>query len=249
MSARILVVDNVLNLKLLEARLSAEYFEVQTATTGEETLIICAAGKCDVVLLDVMMPGMDGFEVCRRLKSDPTTTHIPVVMVTALDHPRDRVRGLECGADNFLTKPVDEVALIARVRSLSRLKLVMDELRARALTSAALGVSDMIAEPWGAEAIAGRIILIDNRPRSCERIFDTLAGNHDVCPKATRRRRCFGRLRANLIWRSSRSSLKITMACAYVANCARWSVPVKYPSWPSPTPTTSRESCAASIWV
>jgi two-component system cell cycle response regulator len=181
MSARILVVDDVpSNLKLLEARLSAEYFEVETATTGEETLVICAGGKCDVVLLDVMMPGMDGFEVCRRLKSDPSTAHIPVVMVTALDHPRDRVRGLECGADDFLTKPVDEVALIARVRSLSRLKVVMDELRGRALSSAAVGACEMMVEPWGAESIGGRILLVDNRPRSFERIFDALSTNHHV---------------------------------------------------------------------
>ena len=79
-----------------------------------------------------MMPDMDGFEVCRRLKSNPATHHIPVVMVTALDQPSDRVRGLEAGADDFLTKPVSDVALIARVRSLARLKMVTDELRMRA---------------------------------------------------------------------------------------------------------------------
>ena len=89
-------------------------------------------GRCDIVLLDVMMPGMDGFEVCRRLKTDPATAHLPVVMVTALDQPADRVRGLEAGADDFLTKPIDEIALIARVRSLARLKVVLDELRNRA---------------------------------------------------------------------------------------------------------------------
>src|SRR5450631_727237 len=141
MTARILVVDDLLpNVKLLEARLTAEYFQVQTAMTGAEALSIVARGDCDVVLLDVMMPAMDGFEVCRRLKSDPATAHIPVIMVTALDHPRDRVRGLDCGADDFLTKPIDELALIARVRSVARLKLVIDELRARVLTSASLGI-------------------------------------------------------------------------------------------------------------
>ena len=102
MTARILVVDDVLpNIKLLEARLTAEYFEVLTATHGLDALSICAEGQCDIVLLDVMMPGMDGFEVCRRLKADPATAHIPVVMVTALDQPADRVRGLEAGADDF----------------------------------------------------------------------------------------------------------------------------------------------------
>ena len=119
MTARVLVVDDIpANVKLLEARLSAEYFDVVTAMSGAEALTICERAECDIVLLDVMMPDMDGFEVCRRLKANPATHHIPVVMVTALDQPSDRVRGLEAGADDFLTKPVSDVALIARVRSL-----------------------------------------------------------------------------------------------------------------------------------
>ena len=113
MTARVLVVDDVpANVKLLEARLSAEYFDVITADSGAEALAMCERAECDIVLLDVMMPDMDGFEVCRRLKSNPATHHIPVVMVTALDQPSDRVRGLEAGADDFLTKPVTDVALI-----------------------------------------------------------------------------------------------------------------------------------------
>src|SRR5246127_58079 len=143
MTARILVVDDVpANLKLMEARLSAEYFDVITAMSGEEALTTCERAKCDIVLLDVMMPDMDGFEVCRRLKAGVTTHHIPVVMVTALDQPSDRVKGLESGADDFLTKPVSDVALIARVRSLTRLKLVTDELRMRAATSKEIGIHD-----------------------------------------------------------------------------------------------------------
>ena len=143
MTARVLVVDDILpNVKLLEARLSAEYFDVISATNGVEAIEIAREGRCDVILLDVMMPGMDGFEVCRRLKSDPLTMHVPVVIVTALDQPADRLRGLTAGADDFLTKPVDEIALIARVRSLSRLKVMLDELRARVMTSATLGLKD-----------------------------------------------------------------------------------------------------------
>jgi two-component system cell cycle response regulator len=181
MTARILVVDDLLpNVKLLEARLTAEYFQVQTAMTGAEALSIVARGDCDVVLLDVMMPAMDGFEVCRRLKSDPATAHIPVIMVTALDHPRDRVRGLDCGADDFLTKPIDELALIARVRSVARLKLVIDELRARVLTSASLGISDPAVDAFGEETINGRVLLIDDQPRSCERILGALTPMHKV---------------------------------------------------------------------
>ena len=106
MSARILVVDDVLaNVRLLEARLKAEYFDVRTARGGVEALEITRSERIDVVLLDIMMPGLSGFDVCTALKSDPKTAPIPIVIVTALDGPEDRVRALECGADDFLTKP------------------------------------------------------------------------------------------------------------------------------------------------
>src|SRR3979409_839112 len=115
MSARILVVDDVpANVKLLEARLSAEYFDVLTASNGAEALDICTRSECDIILLDVMMPDMDGFEVCRRLKSNPATHFVPVVIVTALDSPADRVRGLEAGADDFPAKAVYDVVVLAR---------------------------------------------------------------------------------------------------------------------------------------
>src|SRR6202045_2000189 len=147
MSARVLVVDDVpANAKLLEARLTAEYFDVVTATSGAEALAICERGQCDIILLDVMMPEMDGFEVCRRLKGNPATHHIPVVMVTPLDQPSGRVRGLEAGADDFLTKPVSDIALIARVRSLVRLKMMTDELRMRAVTSKEIGIENPARE-------------------------------------------------------------------------------------------------------
>src|SRR6202012_5947144 len=143
MTARVLVVDDILsNVKLLEAKLSAEYFEVLTAFNGEQALARVAAELPDIVLLDVMMPGMDGFEVCRRIKADPRSAHIPVVMVTALDQPSDRVAGLEAGADDFLTKPVDDAALFARVRSLVRLKMMTDELRMRESTGQGMGLID-----------------------------------------------------------------------------------------------------------
>ena len=159
MTARVLVVDDIpANVKLLEARLSAEYFDVITATNGEEALATCERAKCDIVLLDVMMPDMNGFEVCRRLKAGVTTHHIPVVMVTALDQPSDRVKGLEAGADDFLTKPVSDVALIARVRSLARLKLMTDELRMRAVTSRDVGIRspepEALAKPVGTVAFS-----------------------------------------------------------------------------------------------
>ena len=141
MTARVLVVDDVLpNVKLLEAKLSSEYFDVLCASSGPDALEIVQRERPDVVLLDVMMPGMNGFEVCRRIKQEESTTHIPVIMVTALDQISDKVAGLEAGAEDFLTKPVDDVALFARVRSLVRLKLMVDELRNRECTGAVLGL-------------------------------------------------------------------------------------------------------------
>jgi two-component system cell cycle response regulator len=181
MTARILIVDDLLpNLKLLEARLSAEYFEVVTATSGAEALELANAGDCDIVLLDVMMPGMDGFEICRRLKANRATTHIPVIMVTALDRTADRLRGLEAGADDFLTKPVDEVALIARVRSLTRLKMMLDELRARAVTSANLGIRDGDPAPNQSLAENGKILLVEDRTNSADRVVAALRNFHSV---------------------------------------------------------------------
>src|SRR5690606_3812848 len=143
MSARIHVVaDAPINVRLLQAKLTAEYFDVVTASDGPSALEVMATEPPDIVLLDVMMPGMTGFEVCRRIKANPRWTHIPVVMVTALDLPEDRVEGLEAGADEFLTKPVDDLALLARVRSLVRLKMLMDEWRMRQETGQRLGMRD-----------------------------------------------------------------------------------------------------------
>jgi len=181
MTARVLVVDDVpANVKLLEARLSAEYFDVATAYSGTEALAMCERAECDIVLLDVMMPDMDGFEACRKLKSNPATHHIPVVMVTALDQPSDRVKGLEAGADDFLTKPVTDVALVSRVRSLARLKMVTDELRMRALTSKEIGIQNPEREAVAETGRAGRVLVVDDRQSSYERIVATLSAEHSV---------------------------------------------------------------------
>jgi len=181
MTARILIVDDVApNLKLLKARLTAEYFDVVTATNGFEALAICSRNDCDIVLLDVMMPGLDGIEVCRRLKQDPATLHIPVVMVTALDQPADRLRGLEAGADDFLTKPLDEMALIARVRSLSRLKIALEELRSRVLTLESFGMETSLSKAMSDEGKGGRIMLVDDRESSIEKVQVALRGLHTV---------------------------------------------------------------------
>jgi two-component system cell cycle response regulator len=180
-TARVLIVDDVpANLKLLDAKLSAEYFEVLQAASGPEALEVAQKELPDIVLLDVMMPGMDGFEVCRRLRADARTQHIPVIMVTALDQQSDRVQGLEAGADDFLTKPVNDVALFARVKSLVRLKMLMDELRMRESTGQRIGLVEP-GEPEGPSCeIKGRVLLLDDREISCRRIAETLAEVHDV---------------------------------------------------------------------
>ncbi len=164
MSARILVVDdNPLNVKLLAAKLSKDYYEVITAENGFDALRMAVDEQPDLILLDIMMPEIDGFEVCKRLKTDGATKHIPIVMVTALSDVADRVRGLEAGADDFLTKPINDVALMARVRSLLRLKRIMDEWRLREDTA------EMLAMPIAPEDAAdsaqgGQVLLVeDNR--------------------------------------------------------------------------------------
>jgi len=128
MSAKILVVDdNAKNVKLLAELLKAENYSVLTAESGEEALRLVAAEKPDLLLLDVMMPGMNGYEVCQTLRADRTNGILPVVMVTALDPTQERIKGLEAGADDFLTKPVNQPELLARVRSLLRIKALYDE--------------------------------------------------------------------------------------------------------------------------
>ncbi len=181
MTARVLVVDDILaNVKLLEARLSAEYFEVLSAFSGQEALDICERERVDVVLLDVMMPGMDGFEVCKHLKENPKTHHIPVVMVTALDQPSDKIQGLENGADDFLTKPVDDIALITRVKNLARLKMLNDEMVLRASTGKRLGMADNEALAKALTGGGGRVLVVDDHPRSAARLSEALSKAHET---------------------------------------------------------------------
>ena len=161
MTARILIVDDVpANTRLLEAKLSAEYYQVASAKDGFEALRMAQEWQPDLILLDVMMPGMDGFECCRKLKEDPATLHIPVVMITALGEPAERLHGLESGADDFLTKPVEYETLMARVRSLVRLKRLLDEWRARGDTARAMGLtSETVALP---SVTGARALVVDD---------------------------------------------------------------------------------------
>ena len=175
MSARILVVDDVpANVKILEAKLKASYFTVLSASNGYEALEAAASGAPDLILLDIMMPEMDGFECCRRLKADPALAHIPVVMVTALDHAEARVRGLEAGADDFLTKPPNDLALFARVRSLVRVKMMIDELRARDDTFRDMDAHNGPAGGLPELEATGRVMIVDSlasRAKMIERVL------------------------------------------------------------------------------
>ena len=179
MPARILIVDDMASsVKVLEAKLSGEYYEVVTARDGRAALEAVENDDPDLVLLDVMMPGMDGFDVCRRIKQNPKTTHIPVIMITALSGRDDLVRGLEAGADDFLTKPVNDIALFTRVRSLIRLKRTLEQWRLRQETSEKLGfmpdeTSDIDS---GTKA---RVILVDDSTVQKSNICEALAADED----------------------------------------------------------------------
>jgi two-component system cell cycle response regulator len=181
MSARILVVDDLLpNVKLLEAKLTSEYFDVITAYDGPTALDLIEQQPPDIVLLDVMMQGMDGFEVCRRIKERPESMHIPVVMITALSDASDRVRGIECGADDFLTKPVNDMALFARVRSLVRLKMVMDEWRLREQTTGQLGALDNHTPVIQLSAVNANVLVLDDNEVDAAKIVATLGQDDDT---------------------------------------------------------------------
>src|SRR2546425_5505360 len=136
---RILVVDDTpANVHILQARLSANGYDMVTATDGEAALAAVRESEPDLILLDVMMPKMDGFEVCRRLRADASLPFIPIIMVTARADPKDVVEGLEAGGDEYLTKPVDQTALVARVKSMLRIKKLHDVLEALAAEPAEL---------------------------------------------------------------------------------------------------------------
>ena len=128
-AAKILVVDDTANnVKLLKDLLTMKGYVVVTASSGPEGLEQIDKERPDLVLLDVMMPGMNGYDVCRRIRANPATGILPVVMVTALDPGPERIKGLEAGADDFLTKPINQPELLARVRSLLRIKELWDQI-------------------------------------------------------------------------------------------------------------------------
>ncbi|NDF12659.1 MAG: response regulator, partial [Proteobacteria bacterium] len=175
MTARVLIVDDLApNVKLLEAKLANEYYDYDSAMSGKEALVKVKQFKPDIILLDVMMPEMDGFETCKRLKADPETSYIPVVMVTALSDITDRVTGLQSGADDFITKPINDVHLFARVKSLVRIKMMLDELRLRDKTGSQFGLLEQANA--GIENLSGaKILVVDDDVVESKHIQETLA--------------------------------------------------------------------------
>ena len=130
--ARILVADDTpANVRMLEKRLQHHGYDVVVARDGEQALAVAHATHPDLILLDIMMPKVDGIAVCRRLKGDPAFPFTPIIMVTALADSKDVVAGLEAGGDDYLTKPVDQQALVARVRSMLRIKALHDTVQAQ----------------------------------------------------------------------------------------------------------------------
>ncbi|MDI9409280.1 MAG: PleD family two-component system response regulator [Candidatus Pacebacteria bacterium] len=179
MPGRILIVDDIAtNIKILEAKLEDDYYDIIQAESGMEALKLARIHSPDLIMLDIMMPEMDGFEVCRRLKADPETAHIPVIIVTALSELKDRIQGLSVGADDFLTKPVQEIPLLARIRSLIRLKHLIDMWRVREETSSQLGMIAS-ADFLQIEAVNGKILVLSKIKSQSELIQKTLVKDGD----------------------------------------------------------------------
>lgn len=175
MTARVLVVDDVeFNVKLLDTKLKQDYYQVFTASNGKEAIDQAKAIKPDIILMDVMMPEMDGFEATKIIKSDPELSFIPIIIVTALNAQEDKVMGLESGADDFLTKPINDHALMTRLKSLVRLKVMDDELRLRDQTGREFGVTQIDEEAKN-QLSGAHVLVIDDDEPQFKKISDKLA--------------------------------------------------------------------------
>jgi len=173
MTAQVLIVDDIeANAHILSVVALDQYYAVLTASSGAEAIRLAQSWQPDVIVLDVMMPELDGYETCRRLKADERTMHIPIVMVTALDGTAEKLRGLECGADDFLTRPIDTETFLARIKGLIRLKQLFDEWRARHETMRALGLAP---EPLGRVEVNGtRALIVDDWDLGAASVEDAL---------------------------------------------------------------------------
>ena len=177
MSARILVVDDLApNIHLLKVKLQAEYYDVLTARSGFEAIDIAKRERLDLILMDAMMPGIDGFEACETIKKGANTWHVPVIMVTALEETKDRIRGFEAGADDFITKPVDDFNLMARVRSLLRLKMTTDQLLSH-VGHEVVESRNMLAN---LDRRTAKLLILEDHDRHAEKMAKLLRRKHDV---------------------------------------------------------------------
>ena len=170
MSARILVVDDIsTNRRLLQAKLEGRYFEVLMASNGKQALEVADKERPDIILLDVMMPEMDGYEVCCRLKANPETAYIPIIMVTALSQQESRLKGLTAGADDFVTKPFSDFSLMTRIDALLRYNAVASELRMRESSGAS---GHMLESELEQDEMSrpSRVVVVDNDARRAKRI-------------------------------------------------------------------------------
>jgi two-component system cell cycle response regulator len=175
MTARVLVVDDIaFNVKLLETKLKQEYYSVLVANNGVEAINVAKAEKPDIILMDIMMPEMDGFESTRLIKSDPETTYIPIIIITALNANEDKVRGLSVGADDFLTKPINDQALMVRLRSLLRMKFMTDELRLRDSTGKQFGLVDFPTISEQSSTDGAKVLVVDDDVAQAKKIKDQL---------------------------------------------------------------------------
>lgn len=146
MSARILIVDDIqANLDVLEVKLNLHYYEVLTTNRGKKAIEMAKNEHPDLIILDIMMPDLDGFEVCKALKADPETVNIPVIMLTALSDREHKLKGLEAGAEDFLSKPIQDRALLTRIKSLIRAKMTMDESLFRSKLSEKISGTESVA--------------------------------------------------------------------------------------------------------
>ena len=176
MPGRVLIVeDSGTNRMILRARLNQAYYDVIEAEDGETALALAKAEKPDLVLLDVMLPGINGFEVCRTLKADPDTLHVPVVMLTALNKQEDLVEGLEAGADDFLSKPFEDLALMSRVASLIRMKMMVDEMILRDQTSSGVTEREMLAAARAVVFPESLVLIVSPSEARASRMRETLA--------------------------------------------------------------------------
>jgi two-component system cell cycle response regulator len=182
MSARVLLIDDSAgSIALLQAQLASEYMDVVVARDGREALAMVSQCHPDLVLVDAVMSGMDGFQVCRAIKRDPATTHLPVVMITTLDTAEDRMAALDAGADDFMTKPIHLPTLMARVRRLAQSKMVIDELRMRERSGRDSGLeSTDHLTMLDVDTTAGQVLLICENRDLVRQIRTAMTPMHQV---------------------------------------------------------------------